>query len=141
ITSLHYYFPWAMKALIKWSVFCLVTGRRPRIDLDTHRYFEVADREDLTYEEKLAAYRVIADGYFQTERYADFCASRLPDLDEMVLEWVAGPDFARLLADTVKATYPPEEHDRFQAHFIGLIRAWVSDQQSPSQPAPATERR
>ena len=26
ITSLHYYFPWAMKALVKWSVFCTATG-------------------------------------------------------------------------------------------------------------------
>ncbi len=26
LTSLHYYFPWAMKALVKWCVFALVTG-------------------------------------------------------------------------------------------------------------------
>ena len=37
VTSLHYYFPWAMQALVKWAVFCLVTGRRQRIDLDTQR--------------------------------------------------------------------------------------------------------
>ncbi|MDP9240584.1 MAG: hypothetical protein M3O55_08105 [Actinomycetota bacterium] len=141
ITSLHYYFPWAMKALIKWSVFCLATGRRPKIDLETHRYFEVADRDDLSYQEKLAAYRVIADEYFQTERYADFCASRLPDLDKMVLEWVAGPDFARLLADTVRATYPAEEHERFLAHFTGLIGAWVTDEQQRVHPAPPAAQR
>ena len=47
ITSLHYYFPWAMKALVKWSVFCTTTGRRPRYDLDTRRYFDIADRDDL----------------------------------------------------------------------------------------------
>ena len=29
LTSLHYYFPWAMKALVKWCVFALVTGLRP----------------------------------------------------------------------------------------------------------------
>ncbi len=28
LTSLHYYFPWAMKALVKWAVFCTVTGRQ-----------------------------------------------------------------------------------------------------------------
>ena len=44
ITSLHYYFPWAMKALVKWAVFSSVTGRRPRLDLDTRRYFDIADR-------------------------------------------------------------------------------------------------
>ena len=77
ITSLHYYFPWAMKALVRWSVFCLVTGRQPRLDLDTRRYFEIADREDLSYEEKLADYRKLADEYFETERYHDFCDCRL----------------------------------------------------------------
>ena len=30
ITSLHYYFPWAMKALVKWAVFCTVTERKAR---------------------------------------------------------------------------------------------------------------
>src|SRR6201985_1306946 len=58
LTSLHYYFPWAMTALLRWTVFCVVTGRAPRgVDLDTRRYFEVGDRTDLGYEEKLAAYR------------------------------------------------------------------------------------
>ena len=47
LTSLHYYFPWAIKTLLKWCTFCLVTGRRPRLDLDTRRYFEIGDREDL----------------------------------------------------------------------------------------------
>ena len=35
LTCLHYYFPWAIKALVKWCVFCVVTGRRPQLDLDT----------------------------------------------------------------------------------------------------------
>ena len=66
-----------MSALLKWCVFCVVTGRAPRLDLDTRRYFEIGDREDLTYEEKLAAYRELADEYFEVDRYHDFCASRL----------------------------------------------------------------
>ncbi len=44
VTSLHYYFPWAIKALVRWSVFCCVTGRRPRIDPDTRSYFDIGDR-------------------------------------------------------------------------------------------------
>lgn len=127
LTSLHYYFPWAMKALVKWSLFCTVTGRPPVIDLQTRRYFEVADRDDLSYAEKLSAYRELADEAFETDRYLDFCASRLAHLDEVVYEWVRGPEFDRLLVDTVRATYPAHEHDRFIAHFRGLLGLWVHD--------------
>ncbi|GGO77023.1 ATP-grasp domain-containing protein [Nonomuraea cavernae] len=123
LTSLHYYFPWAIKALVRWSVFCVGTGRRPRLDLDTREYFAVTG----SYEERLAAYRRLADAYFETDRYHDFCESRLRHLDEIVLDWVAGPDFDRLLVDTVTATYPAAERDRFVAHFRGLLGLWVKD--------------
>jgi hypothetical protein len=128
ITSLHYYFPWAMKALVKWAVFCTATGRRPRYDLETRRYFDIADRTDLSYDEKLAAYRELADRYFDTERYADFCASRLASFDDVALEWFAGKDFDRLLVDTVRETFPSHEHEHFIAHYRGLIGAWVKDE-------------
>ena len=128
ITSLHYYFPWAMKALVKWSIFCTATGRKPRYDLDTRRYFDIAERPDLGYDEKLAAYRALADDYFETERYADFCASRLPHFDEIVLDWVEGPDFDRLLVNTVHDTFPAHEHDKFVAHYRGLLGTWAQDE-------------
>ncbi len=127
LTSLHYYFPWAMKALLRWTAFCTVTGRRPRIDLETARYFEIADRTDLSYEDKLGRYRQLADEYFETERYAEFCASRLPHVDELVHDWVRSADFDAMLVETVRASYPAAEHDRFVAHFRGLIGAWVHD--------------
>jgi D-ala D-ala ligase C-terminus len=127
ITSLHYYFPWAIKALLRWTAFCVVTGRRLRLDLDTSEYFAVADREDLTYGEKLAEYRRLADEYFETDRYLDFCASRLSHVDEMVWDWVGSDDFDALLLDTVRSTYPAHEHDQFIGHFRGLLQAWVDD--------------
>jgi len=128
LTSLHYYFPWAMKALVRWSVFALVTGRRPRLDLDTRQYFEIADDTAATYEQKLAAYRELADGYFETGRYQDFCAASLARLDEIVLDWVAGEDFDALLVDTVRSVYPAHEHDKFIAHLRGLLGMWVRDE-------------
>ncbi len=127
LTSLHYYFPWAMSALLKWCVFCTVTARRPRLDLDTRRYFEIGDREDLTYAEKLAAYRAIADEYFEVDRYQDFCASRLAHVDEMVLDWITSPDFDRLLIETVVSTYPHHEQEQFAGHFRGLVGQWVRE--------------
>ena len=106
LTSLHYYFPWAIKALVKWCAFALVTGRRPRLDLTTEQYFEIADDAGASYADKLAAYRVLADSYFDTERYQEFCASSLGHLDAIVLDWVAGPDFDQLLIDTVRVGVP-----------------------------------
>jgi hypothetical protein len=128
LTSLHYYFPWAMKALVKWCVFALVTGRRPKLDLETDRYFAIADEPGMSYQEKLDAYRVLADGYFDSERYQDFCAGRLSRLDEIVLDWVTGPDFDQLLIRTVNSVYPAHEHDKFIAHLRGLLGLWVTDE-------------
>ena len=128
LTSLHYYFPWAIKALVKWCVFALVTDRRPVLDLDTDRYFAIADEPGMSYEEKLAAYRDLADAYFDTERYEDFCASSLARLDQVMLDWVAGPDFDRLLVRTVQSVYPAHEHDKFIAHLRGLLHLWVRDE-------------
>jgi hypothetical protein len=128
VTSLHYYFPWAMKTLVKWTVFCTVTERRPQYDLETRRYFDIADREDLSYDAKLEGYRRLVDEYFETERYLDFCASRLGNIDEITFDWVNSADFDRLLIDTVRTTYPSDEQDRFIDHFRGLIDLWKRDE-------------
>jgi len=129
LTSLHYYFPWAMKALVKWCVYVLVTGRRPRLDLETSRFFAVADTDGMSYGEKLAAYRELADDYFESGRYREFCARYLAHLDEVVFDWVRGPSFDELLIDTVRSVYPPHEHDQFIAHLRGLAGLWIRDEE------------
>jgi hypothetical protein len=128
LTSLHYYFPWAMKALVKWCVFAVATGRRPRLDVAADPYFEIADDPEASYADKLEAYGELADGYFDSERYQDFCATRLGHVDELVLDWVAGPGFDELLIQTVRSVYPAHEHDQFVAHLRGLIGLWVRDE-------------
>jgi D-ala D-ala ligase C-terminus len=128
VTSLHYYFPWAMTALLRWTVYCVITGRKPRLDTDTAAYFAIADDESLTYAERLGRYRELADDYFETERYQDFCARYLGHVDEMVVGWVSSEEFRSLLRETVRATYPVHEHEKFLAHFNGLIDAWINEQ-------------
>jgi hypothetical protein len=128
LTSLHYYFPWAMEALVRWTTFCAASGRRMRLELDMDSYFAVADRGDLTYEEKLEEYRRLADAYFQVEEYGEFCAECLPHLHELVVEYVEGSEFDDLLVDTVRDTFPAHEHEEFVAHYRGLLGAWVRDQ-------------
>jgi hypothetical protein len=127
ITSLHYYFPWAMSALLRWTVYCVVTERKPRLDMNAADYFAIGDRPDLSYAEKLAGYRKLADHYFEVERYQEFCAQHLSHVDEMVAGWVSSAEFRTLLDETVRSTYPAHEHDQFLAHFGGLIDAWIRD--------------
>ena len=129
VTSLHYYFPWAMKALLRWSVFCTVTGRKARTQVDTDPWFAIADDEALDYQAKLTAYQGLADDHFETERYQEFCATSLPHVDEMVHEWVGSDEFRTLLQTTIHQTYPPHEWEKFEGHFGGLLGMWLSDEQ------------
>jgi hypothetical protein len=128
VTSLHYYFPWAMKALVKWAAFCAATNRRARLQVDSDPWFAVADDAELDYGAKLAEYQRLADAHFDTARYHEFCAEALPDLDALTLDWISSPEFDAMLADTVTATYPEHERERFMAHFRGLVGLWVSDE-------------
>ena len=128
LTSLHYYFPWAMEALVKWCVFCVVTGRRMAIDQDQRRYFEIGDREALTYEQKLTEYRRLVDQYFEVDRYADFCATALPTMRELSAGYFGSSQFDDLLVDSVRTTFPAHEHEAMIARHRGLVGAWVHDQ-------------
>jgi hypothetical protein len=128
VTSLHYYFPWAMRTLVKWTAYCVATNRRARLHVDPTDWFVVADDPETSYAEKLTAYQALADRYFERDRYEEFCAQALPDLDALVLDWVDSAEFDDLLTQTVVATYPAHEVDRFLGHFRGLIGLWVTDQ-------------
>jgi hypothetical protein len=125
LTSLHYYFPWAMSALVRWCAFCVAQGRKMRIDVDTAPWFEIGDRADLAYEEKLRAYRRLADEHFEAEAYAEFCAGPAAHLDEAAHEWFTSAEFDRVLVETVQTTFPAHEHEHFVAHYRGLLDAWA----------------
>ena len=127
ITSLHYYFPWAIKSLLAWSLFSVATERKMQITMDFGRYFEIAD-SDRSYDEKLDAYEALADEHFDTEKFEEFRATELKDLDAVMWDMVQSPEFDRILVDTVRATFPPHEHDQFIAHYRGLIDHWVTSE-------------
>ena len=48
-------------------------------------------------------YRALADEYFEVDRYRDFCDSRLPHVDELVLEWISSAEFDRAARATPSA--------------------------------------
>src|SRR5690349_9322311 len=103
LTSLHYYFPWAMTALLRWTAFCVITGRRARLDMDTAGYFAAADTTP-GYRDKLRRYRELADAYFNIDDYREFCDTTLRHVPDLVAEWVHSADFDDLLVSTVRAT-------------------------------------
>jgi hypothetical protein len=126
LTSLHVNFPWVIKSLVAWTSFCLATGRRMRLDMNTQAFFNIADRED-SYEEKLAAYEALADAYFETERFNDFCATNLAFLDEAIWQFVQSEEFDQILQGVVRDKFPPHEHDQFIAHYRGLVWLWINN--------------
>ena len=128
VTSLHYYFPWAMSALLRWTVFCVVTGRKPRLDTDTaallrdrRRPVAVVRREARRIPP--ARRRLLRDRAVRgVLRQAPVARRR----DGRRLGRLARSS-ARCCARRSAATYPAHEHDRFLAHFGGLIDAWLRD--------------
>jgi len=128
LTSLHYYFPWAIKALVRWSTFCTVVRRRMRINQNTRAYFDIGDRDDLTYQQKLDGYRGLAEDYFDIDDYREFCDTHLAHLDEATVDYVEGPQFDELIVSTVQSTFPEHEHEHFVAHYRGLLAMWAADQ-------------
>ena len=127
LTSLHYYWPWAMAALVRWSAFCVATDRPRRSHVEPAPWFAIADDPDLTHQDRLDAYQALADEHFDRDRYDEFVATSVPHVDAIVHDWIGSDDFDRLLVDTVTATYPAHEHEQFLAHFRGLVGMWHDD--------------
>ena len=82
ITSLHYHFPWLVKANLRWSIFNAVTKRPFRKNLDWEPFYAIAAR-DLPYRERLREYAKLAEQRFAVDEFQEFCATHLAHLDEV----------------------------------------------------------
>src|SRR5262249_56415151 len=133
LISLGYYCPWAIRALLRWCVFCPVTGRRSRVvDMDSRRYFDAVHG---SYEERLERYRALADEDLDVAEYERFCSEHLGTLDELTLELFTPERFDRLLEDAVRSTFPSVEHEAMLARYRGLVGAWANDQRAVTSKA------
>ncbi len=127
VTSLHYHFPWLVKAYVRWSVFCAATKRPMRKNLDWAPFYEVA-ASDRSYEEKLDAYAAIAHARFETERFEEFCATHLSHLDEVAHEFFGTDEAKRAVREKVAALFPAHEVEAFTELFWGRIQTWRAEQ-------------
>ena len=130
LVSLHYHFPWAIRALVAWCAFCAVSERPMRINQSTADYFEIGDAE-LSYEDKLERYRELADRYFQQEEFEAFCAEALPRLDEVVVEYVESAEFDELAVRTITTeVLEPENHEALIERSRSNVGMWAADQRA-----------
>jgi hypothetical protein len=127
LASLHYYFPWAIEALVSWCAFCAVTGRHMRINQSTLDYFAIGDDEQLTYKEKLERYSALADAYFQTPEFDAFCAEALPQLDEVMVEYVRSDEFDDVVVSAMRAEVEPERQEEMIERSRASLAAWAAD--------------
>jgi len=123
VTSLHFHFPWLVKAKVKWALFCAATDRKMRRTLDWQPYYDVLDR-DLPYRERLREYGKIARARLESDRFEEFCATHLAHFDELALEFFASDTARDAVRQKVEALFPAHEHDQFTDHFWGLIQFW-----------------
>ena len=148
LVSLHYYFPWAIRSLTAWCIFCTVTGRSMRIHQDTGDYFEIGDRADLAYEEKLErrgdgqlppggkADRVLPgrrlplDGSGERVLEESPCNGPRPftPLDELMVEYVGSPEFDDLVVHAIRLEVEPERQEEMIERSRRLVQQWAGDQ-------------
>jgi len=123
VTSLHYHFPWLVKALLRWSVYCTATGRPMRRTLDWDAYYEIA-KTDAPYREKLRGYAAIADERLETADFEEFCAKHLSHVDEVAWEYFGSEAAKTAVRQKVEALYPAGEVEEFTELFWGRIQTW-----------------
>jgi len=123
VTSLHYHFPWLVKAKLKWALFVAATRRRMRKNLDWEPFFEIA-ASGAPFRDRLAGYARLAHERFDSDRFVEFCARHLPHVDEVVWEFFGTPEAKRAVRLKVEALFPPHEVESFTEHFWGLIQFW-----------------
>ncbi len=123
VTSLHYHFPWLIKANLRWSIFAAATGRPMRKNMDWAPFYEVADR-DLPPREKLREYARIAHERYETEKFREFCRTRLGHLDELAYSFFGSPTMRDAIHQKVTSLFPAHEVDEFTELFWGRVQLW-----------------
>ena len=127
VTSLHYHFPWMVKAYIKWAVYCAATKRKMRMNQDWSAFYAIAD-QDLSYEEKLDRYAKLAEAQFENDRFLEFSQKHLSHLDEVAWEFFGTPAAKDAIRQKVTALFPIHEVDRFTELFYSRVQTWRADQ-------------
>jgi hypothetical protein len=123
VTSLHFHFPWLVKAYLRWTLFCAATRRPMRKTLDWEPFLAVAAL-DLPFAEKLDRYAAIAEARLETARFEAWCAEHLGHLDEVAFAFFGSAEARDAVRQKVAALFPPHEVEKFTELFWARIQRW-----------------
>ncbi|MBI4870250.1 MAG: hypothetical protein HY814_01640, partial [Candidatus Riflebacteria bacterium] len=129
ISSLHVHFPWVIKALVKWTVFCTVTERKMRFDLNQAEFLQT--RFEGGPDEAFRSALKLAKEYFEEDRFNEFVAKHLSHLDEAFAEF-----HAKGLLDPViehefhQGRFPAFEQDALIAEYKEKLARSVANRMS-----------
>lgn len=126
VTSLHFHFPWLIKANIRWSVYCAAIRRRMNTDLNWPAYYQIAD-SDRSFEEKVDAYVQIAQKRFDSDDFYEFCDKHLSHLDEVAHEFFGSQVVLDAVRQKVEALFPAHEVEDFTELFWERVQAGRDD--------------
>ena len=129
VTSLHFHFPWLIKANLRWSLFCAATERRVNTDLNWRAYFDIAD-SDRSFEEKIEAYVRIAQDRFDSDEFYEFCDKHLAHLDDIAHEFFGAETARDAIRQKVEALFPAHEIDEFTELFWTRVQAGRNDERT-----------
>ncbi len=123
VTSLHYHFPWLIKANLRWSIFCAATDRPMRCNMDWEPFFRIAGK-DLAPRERLREYAKIAHKRFETEKFRKFCRKELGHLDELAYDFFGSDILRDAIHQKVELLFPAHEVDEFTELFWDRVQLW-----------------
>jgi len=132
VTSLHYHFPWLIKANIRWATFAAVTGRKLR-PLQWDQFFGAVE-EGMTLRERIDALLPLVHAHFDTERFDEYCATHLSHLDDVTHAWFGTEEAKEAVRRKVAALFPPHEVEQFTDEFFQRIQRWRADSAAGVEP-------
>ncbi|MEK7487440.1 MAG: hypothetical protein AABZ60_24185 [Planctomycetota bacterium] len=135
LISLHFHFPEIVKAMVRWMLFVVVSGKKKRVDFAYHwnRFFQMAEdakKQDWSYETLLKNYEKLADEHFETERFQEFCEKKLgQEFEEKSLEFFQSDDFFKILRAEVRNYFKyPWEIEPKLVHYENIHRLWIQNE-------------
>ncbi|MBL8916745.1 MAG: hypothetical protein JNM17_38945 [Archangium sp.] len=129
VTSLHYHFPWMVKAYLKWAIFTSATRRPMRKAFDWQPFYDIA-KEQMPYAEKLKKYGALSRKILQADEFEEFCGTHLKHLDEVAWEFFSTDAAKDAIRKKVTALFPAHEVEQFTELFFKRIQQWRADQKA-----------